>query len=230
MGLFSVSRFGLAIAAICLCMQGQNPPGQNPPSREPQVEIRGLPPRTTPSDYPDQGQAGKVTIAAEFQGHAIPTEQGNLTTEDYVVVETGLYGPQGSRVTLSTDDFALRINGKKALPSEPYGLVLGNVKDPEWVPPEPPKPKAKNLSIGGDEQEQEPRGEAKEPAFPVKVPLEVQRAMNQRVQKAALPEGDRVLPVAGLVFFRYGGKTGKIHTLESVYKGTAGKATLTLEP
>lgn len=220
----------MTIAALCLGAQGQNPPGQSPPAKAPQIEIRGLPPRSTPADYPDREQAGQVTIAAEFQGHAIPTEQGNLTTEDYVVIEMGLYGPPGARLTLSPDDFALRINGKKELPSQPFGVVLGNVKDPEWVPPEPPKPKAKNLNIGGNEEEQQPRGEAKEPPFPVKVPLEVQRALNLRVQKAALPEGDRALPVAGLIFFQYGGKIQKIHTIELIYSGSAGKATLTLEP
>ncbi|MFY9728504.1 MAG: hypothetical protein WB579_23380 [Bryobacteraceae bacterium] len=230
MRLFPVLKIAAPIAAICLGAQGQNPPGQSSPAKAPQIEIRGLPPRPTLADYPDQGQAGKVTIGAEFQGHAVPTEQGNLTTEDYVVVETGFFGPPGTRITLSPDDFTLRINQKKVMPSQPYGVVLGNVKDPEWVPPEPPKPKEKNLSIGGDEEGQQTRGADKEPPFPVKVPLEVQRALNLRVQKAALPEGDRAVPVAGLVFFRYGGKTEKIHTIELIYTGSAGKATLTLEP
>ncbi len=226
MRLFPVLRIGVPIAAICLCMQGQNPPSQNPPGKEAQIEIKGMPPRSNPTDYPDQGQAGKVTIGAEFQGHAVPTAEGNLTTEDYVVVEMGFYGPPGARITLSSEDFALRINGKKTLPSLPYGMVLGNVKDPTWVPPEPPAPKEKNLNIGSDE----PEPKSKEPAFPVRVPLEIQRALNQRVQKAALPEGDRALPVAGLIFFQYGGKIEKIHTIELTYTGSAGKSTFTLEP
>ena len=54
--------------------------------------------------------------------------------------------------------------------------------------------------------------------------------MNQRVQKAALPEGDRALPVAGLVFFWYPGKVEKIHTIELIYSGAAGKAIVTIEP
>jgi hypothetical protein len=221
---------GVPIAAICLCAQGQNPPSQTPPAKDTPIEAKGMPPRTTPTDYPDQGQAGKVTIGAEFQGHAVPTLQGNLTTEDYVTVETGLFGPPGTRIKLSFDDFALRINGKKALPGLPYGVVLGNVKDPEWVPPEPPKSTAhSNLTIGDDKEEGSKLG-AKEPTFTPRVPIEVQRAMNQRVQKAALPEGDRVLPVAGLVFFPYNGKVEKIRTIEMIYTGPAGKATLTLEP
>jgi hypothetical protein len=54
--------------------------------------------------------------------------------------------------------------------------------------------------------------------------------MSQRVQKAALPGGDRALPQAGLIFFQYRGKTTGIHSLELVYSGPAGKATLALQP
>jgi hypothetical protein len=225
---------GVPIAAICLCVQGQNPPSQPPAAKDAPLETKGMPPRSAPTDYPDQADAGKVTIAAEFQGHAVPTAQGNLTTEDYVVVETGFYGPKGARIRLSFDDFTLRINGKKAVPSQPYGAVLSNVKDPEWQPPEPEKKKTNGIFSGDDEPEQkekiDPRGEGKMPPFPVKVPIEVQRAMAQRVQRAALPEGDRALPVAGLVFFPYSGKREKLRTLELIYSGAAGKTTLTLEP
>jgi hypothetical protein len=234
MRLIPVLRVGVPIAALCLCAQGQNPAGQNPPSQAPPakeatVEIKGLPPRATPGDYQDQAEMGTVTIAAEFQGHAVPTAQGNLTTEDYVTVETGFFGKPGERIRLSFGDFALRINGKKEVPGQPYGVILGNVKDPEWVPPEPEKPKMSNIFVGG-EKEEAPKGQDKEPQFPPKVPIEVQHAMAQRVQKAALPEGDRALPVAGLVFFPYSGRTEKLHAVELIYKGAAGKATLTLQP
>jgi hypothetical protein len=70
-------------------------------------------------------------------------------------------------------------------------------------------------------------GEKEPPPF-VHVPIEVVRARQQRVQKSALPEGDRALPVAGLLFFSYTGKVEKIRTLELVYTGAAGKAELTL--
>ena len=54
--------------------------------------------------------------------------------------------------------------------------------------------------------------------------------MAQRVQKAALPEGDRSLPQAGLIFFEYRGKTQNIRSIELTYSGPDGKATLTLQP
>ena len=39
--------------------------------------------------------------------------------------------------------------------------------------------------------------------------------------------GERTLPVAGLVFFPYRGKDQSIQTVEFIYNGAAGKATLT---
>ena len=207
------------MAAISACLPGQTPP--------PKEEIKGLPPRTTPAEYQIVTKAGDVTIGAEFKGHSVPVLQGNtLNTEDYVVVELGLYGKPDAHLKISADDFSLRINGKKTpLSSQPYGLVLQSVKDPEWEPPAATSGKSKT-SVAGSGKEQGDSG----PPPPVKVPIEVQRAMAKNIQKAVLPEGDRVLPVAGLIFFQYRGKTKGINSLELIYAGPAGKATLNLQP
>jgi hypothetical protein len=232
-------KIGIPVVAVCLCLQGQNPPGKTPPGKDLPIDIKGLPPRATPADYPEQAEAGKLTLAAEFQGHAVPTLQGNLTAEDYVTVEAAFFGPAGARAKLSYEDFSLRINGKKTVPALPYGAVLANVKDPEWVPPEPVVSKEHpNLVDSAEERAQKPSssglksggGPDQDPPPIIRVPLEVQRLLHQRVQKAALPEGDRALPVAGLIFFSYTGKVQKIRTIELLYAGAAGKATLTLEP
>jgi hypothetical protein len=45
-----------------------------------------------------------------------------------------------------------------------------------------------------------------------------------------LPEGDRPLPQANLLFFEFHGKTARIRSVELVYTGPAGKATLALQP
>jgi hypothetical protein len=106
-------------------------------------------------------------------------------------------------------------------------MVLGSLKDPEWEPPEAAKSKSKSsLSSGGKDEQSDPNA----PPPPVKIPIEVQRAMAQRVQKGTLPEGDRPLPLAGLLFFQYRGKAQGIHSVELIYAGAAGKATLTLQP
>jgi hypothetical protein len=236
MRLSSALRIGAPIAAICLGLQGQTTQVSEPPTKEALAkeaqakdEAKGLPPRVTANDYQAHVQAGTVTIAAEFKGHAVPNPQGPLTTEDYVTVEIGLFGPPDARIRISADDFTLRVNGRKAaLSSQPYGMVIGNVKDPEWEPPEKKAEHSKtSLGTGGG------GGDKPEPGAPppvVHIPIEVQRAMASRVRKAALPEGDRPLPQAGLIFFRYGGKEKGIHSIELVYGGAAGKATLTLQP
>jgi hypothetical protein len=201
------------IGALCLCAQGQN-------------EAKGIPPRATPGDYQAHAAAGTVTVAAEFLGHSIPRPQGDpLTTDDYVVVETALFGPPAARLKISSDDFSLRINEKKnPSPSQPFGMVFRSLKDPDWEPPVPAESKSKTgISTGG-------KGGQSEAPAPVHMPIELQRAIQQHVQKAALAEGDRALPQAGLIFFPYRGKVEGIHSIELTYGGPAGKATLALQP
>jgi len=103
--------------------------------------------------------------------------------------------------------------------------VLGSLKDPEWEPPVKVEKKS-SMSTGGGGGE----GQSNDPPPVPKMSFPERRAMEQKVQKATLPEGDRALPVAGLIFFRYGGKTKGIQSLELIYSGPAGKATLKLQP
>jgi len=190
-------------------------------------EIRGLPPRATAADYQANAAAGTVTIAAEFLGHAVPTEKGTLSTETYVVVEAGIFGQPDAGIKLSLEDFSLRINGKNdPLPSQPSGLVGKSLKDPDLEPPASASSKNKTSVNGGGASP----GDSNAPPAPFHIPIEVQRSMQQRVQKAALPEGERTLPVAGLLFFQYSGKAKSIRSVDLIYNGPAGKATLELQP
>ena len=188
------------------------------------IERNGMPPRSTPGDYPAHVQFGdRLTLAAEFAGHSVPRPEGPLSTEDYVVVEAAVFGPPEARVVLSPDDFSLRVNDKKAQTSAPFVLVAHSLRDPEWIPPEQKKSKPKTSFGGGG-------GGEDTSTLPPKVPIELQRAWAQYIQKAAMPEGDRLLPVAGLLFFQYRGKAQSIHSLELSYSGPAGKTTLLLQP
>jgi hypothetical protein len=191
-------------------------------------EIRGLPPRATPEDYQAHAAAGTVTIAAEFSEHAVPTAEAPLSTEAYVVVEAAIFGQPDASLKVSLENFSLRINGKnEPLSSQPFGLVFKSLKDPEFAPPANASSKSKSsINTGGGGAQ----GESNAPPPPVHIPIEVVRSMQQRVQKAALPEGDRTLPVAGLLFFQYSGKAKSIRSLELIYNGPAGKATLELQP
>ena len=134
-----------------------------------------------------------------------------------------MYGPPEMRLQLSFTDFTLRINGaKKTIEAQHSERVAQSVKDPNWVPPEK-QDKSKSFNVGGGGASTESKG-------PVKVPLEVQRGMAQRVRKASLAEGSRLLPQSGLLYFRYAGKVKDIHSIELIYSGPAGNTTLALAP
>ena len=215
---------GVLLSAVFLPAQEQNEQEQN--SKE--VLGKGLPPRAAASEYQFQGKAGTVSIGAEFAGHSVPTLDHTYSSEDYIVIEAGLFGPPGAHTTLSRDDFSLRINGKKMpTPSEPYELVFHSLKDPEWQPPESAdaKESKSSLTTGGGGG-----GGDKVPPAPPKMPFPLRRAMEQQVQKAAMLEGDRPLPQAGLLFFQYRGKAEGIKSMELIYNGAAGKASLDLQP
>jgi hypothetical protein len=191
------------------------------PAQEAQ-KPKGLPPRASAAEYQAHAQAGTFTIGAEFAGHSIPDPQSALTTEDFVVVEVGFFGPPEARLQLSNDNFSVRLNGKKTLiPAQGYVAVFRSLKDPEWEPPVKSEPKTKTNVNGGGQS----AAGAPPPVF--HIPIEVERAMQQRVQKAALPEGDRTLPAAGLLFFE---KSGKTNSIDLIYSGPAGKVTIPLRP
>ena len=196
--------------------------------KEAKPENKGLPPRVSATDYQAQGKAGDITIGAEFDGHAVPVEEGSpLSAEECVVVEVAVYGPPGAKLTLSQEQFSLRINGKKqAQPSEPVEVAFKSLKDPEWIPPDTGDKKSKT-SIGGGGGGA--AGDNSPPPTP-KMPIELRRAMELKVRRAAMPEGDRALPQAGLLFFSYRGKEKGISSVELIYQGPAGKATLNLTP
>jgi hypothetical protein len=214
-----------AIAAFCLF--AQVPATDDSASAS---ATRGMPARATPGDYQAHGAAGPLQVGAEFMQHSVPTPQGLLTSEDYVVVEAGLFGPPGSRTTLSYQDFSLRINEKKnPQRSEPYALVFKSLKDPEWEADTFVEQKSSKTSVGSSGAGGK-GGNSNDPPPVVHVPIKLQREWEARATKAAFPEGDRVLPQAGLLFFQYRGKASGIHSLELIYSGPAGKATLALNP
>ena len=219
------SRFlaGTFTLAVVLMMGSWAITGQEPArgaAKSTSADIKNLPPRAAPTDYQTVAKVGNITLAADFAGHGVPTSDGVFSSEDYIVVEVAFFGSPGSHVNVSYKDFSLRISGKKA-PSaaQPYEGAFSSLKDPEWTPP-PTEAKSKS-SIGG--------GGSNDPLpAPPKMPMNLRLLMEQKVQKAALQEGDRPLPTAGILFFSHGGKLSGIRSLELTYVGPAGKATLDL--
>jgi len=210
-------RLAVSLAVVC-SLHAQNPPQQKPHP----VEITGMPPRSAATDYAAHVPVGDLTLAAEFAGHNVPRPEDPLTTDDYVVVETAVYGPNGTKLNLSPDQFSLRINDRRPSPAVTFVVVASSLKDPEWVPPDQPKAKSKTSFGGG--------GEEDAAKLPPKVPVELRRKMAQYIEVNSLPEGEHALPQAGLLFFPYRSKTQNIHSMELIYKGPAGKASVALQP
>jgi len=217
---------GAATAIAAFCLLAQTPASDNASASA----TRGMPARATPGDYQAHGSAGPLTVGAEFMQHQVPTPQGLLTTEDFVVVEAGMFGPPGARTTLSYQDFSLRVNEKKnPQRSEPYAMVFKSLKDPDWEAETFVEQKGSKTSIGSSGAGGK-SGNSGEPPPVVHVPIKLQREWEARATKAAFPEGDRVLPQAGLLFFQYRGKASGIHSLELIYSGPAGKVAIPLNP
>jgi hypothetical protein len=65
-------------------------------------------------------------------------------------------------------------------------------------------------------------------SLPAPVEKAPEMSIDERVQKAALPEGESKMPVSGLLYFPYGGKTKKIKSVELTYQGPAGTGEIKL--
>jgi hypothetical protein len=213
-------RFSLCGAAVALCatLGAQTGPAPSPRAN------KGIPARGSATEYMGHGKVGALTLGADFDSHDIPTLESTLTAEDYVTVEVGIFGAPGAHATIAATDFSIRINGKKSpIPSEGFSALSRNLRDPSWTPPDQKdkqKPRG-GINTGGDQQDNTPAV--------VHVPPEMERAMRQQVGAATLPEGDRALPVAGLLFFKYSGQAKGIHEVELVYEGSAGKGSIKVQ-
>jgi hypothetical protein len=214
------------VLAGLLAISGVRTQAQDAATPEAPVRAGGLPARPSAADYQFHAQAGTATIAAEFMGHGVPTlDGGPYTTEDYVIVEAAIFGAPGARMNVTYQDFSLRLNGKKMpLPAQSTVLVFKTLKDPDWEPTQAEKDKGKtSMSTGGGGA-----GGPTNDSLPalIKMPMPLRHAMEQRVLKVSLAEGERALPQAGLLFFEFHGAEKNIRSLELIYSGPAGKATL----
>lgn len=85
---------------------------------------RGLPARNSPADYPGQGEANGIAIAAECMD---PDQvKGSFATDlaDYAVLEVAIYPKKdGTPLDLQTMDFSLRLDGRMVRPVEPRSIA-----------------------------------------------------------------------------------------------------------
>lgn len=199
-------------------------------------------PTRKPQEYPAHGRVGNIIIAAENLGPSVPTPSGGIYVQNYIAIEVAVFAEGAARsAPLSASHFALRINGARAVlrPDSP-GFVAASIKYSNW---ERRRGLEASAGIGdagvvlgrttpaarfpGDRRPIE--GRAPNPVPPVQSPVETKKdetPVEELVQNAALPEGDRVLPVSGCLFFQYKGKVKNIKKLELVYEGPPGEISL----
>jgi hypothetical protein len=203
---------------------------------------QGTSPRTGPSEYPVHAQIEKgYALAAEYLLHALPTMQGNLIATDYLIVEVAFFGPPLTPLEITSGQFELRMNGRKIpILSEQAGMVAASIKYPDWtqkpgltgaagVGPVIIGPRTPAPHFPGDPTVRKPpTPEIPQPGDDIGLERDPPMSIDDRIQLSALPEGNRQMPVAGLLFFPFQGKTKSIRTLELVYEGPGGKVTLKL--
>ncbi len=207
------------------------------------VAAAGTDPKPKAAEYPAHAALPKLAIGAEYLVRSFSGHNQTFATQDHLVVEVAVY-PAGEKLAVSFGHFGLRINGKKeVLAPVSAGFVAASLKYPDWerrgrlegiagtgsggiilgrpspverfpgdpstrdrLPPQPRAPEAENA--GGRESQ---------PVRPEDVLVECE-----------LPAGDVQQPVAGYLYFYFKGKTKSIRSLELMYQGPGGTATLKL--
>ncbi len=207
------------------------------------LHAQGTPPRAALSDYSAHATLDKgFSIGADYLVRSLPTPAGTLVADDYLVVEAMFFGPVQSLIKMSAGHFMLRINGQKVpLLPDSHGMVAGSIKYPDWT--EKPTVIGTVGNGNGDVIFGAPPAVARFPGDPsVRPPIqnpapdpnptglekEPVMSIDERVERSAMPETTRVAPAGGLLFFPYRGKTKSIKSVELIYEGPAGKATLKL--
>ncbi|MBI1789687.1 MAG: hypothetical protein HYR60_19305 [Acidobacteria bacterium] len=207
----------------------------------------GTTPKQRPSEYTAQATVSSLSIAADYWVRTFGGAGRTFYTNDYLVVEVALYSAAREPATVSTGRFTLRINGKKpALFAQSPGMLAASLKYPDWErrphleatagvggidvtagrprPTErfPGDPSVSSTRLPRPPKAPEPENPSGEGPAPQAKPEEI-------AVESALPEGERVLPVSGYLYFAYKGALSKIRTVELVYQGAEGGATLRLK-
>ena len=203
---------------------------------------QGTKPNPKPEDYPARAELKDVTIAAENFGHGVTSEHGALFARDYVAIDVAVYSPDRRRLVFAPSQFRLRINGK-TLPAEAPGAVAASIKYEDWTThphaeaaagvgdtdvilgaPQP----SERFPGDGSSRNRLPRPPSVGTDDP-NVTKQEAKSPEEVLQRSSLPEGDHlVAPFSGFLYFPYRGKMGKIKSLELIYDGPYGAATLRL--
>lgn len=202
------------------------------------LAAEGISPKPAPASYPASAKAGDIGIGAEYLYRSAPAGRDSVFVNGYLVVEVALFGAKGKRLAISSGNFTLRINKNKRplMPESPQLVIF---EDRYGTKPEldigvgpgvvilggpPPGPR-----FPGDRRNSPPVGGV--PRVESQPPPGTTAKTNPAIimKRTALPVGDRLLPVAGYLYYPYRKKTKSIKHLELLYQGPAGSAVLRLK-
>jgi hypothetical protein len=171
--------------------------------------------KNTPADYPVQGAAADFAFGAEYMANTFTAEGQWITVDDHLVIEIGVF-PKGE-ANIDLRRFTLRINGKVLLLTQTPGMVAASLKYPDWNSKPVMIANAGPIIVGrppaverfpGDRREQRRGpGQVVEDGGP-KVDY------GALIGNAGLPEGKRIRPAAGFLYFPYDKKLKGIRTVE----------------
>ena len=170
-----------------------------------------------------------------------------MQVRNYLVVDLAVFAQSGT-VSLTPSYFSLRINGSKAAILAQQPFVVANSFDPPRAGASQPGlsagastgnvgvivgPPGQPGTIGSRRMPDPQNPNPQPPPRPeTPNPYVVDRAPaatpHEQVERAALPSGDVVPPISGALFFAYTGKPESIRTIELLYEGPAGQASLKL--
>ena len=185
--------------------------------------------RTKAEEYPAHAAAGKADLGAEYLVHSLPSGTETFFVADYLVLDVGVF-PKGE-INLRQGDFRLRINGSISLtPIAPemmaFAIRAGDFQTAASGDPNGTVTRRQPQErFPGDPQARVPvPPRAPDPNRPNGPPA--RETANAAAIRMALPEGRYHGPEIGFLYFPYEGKTKKIKSLELLYAGDAGEATL----
>ena len=198
--------------------------------------------KATPQEYQASADLRTLTLAAEDLGHSIISDAGAYFARDYVVVDLAVFPKGKQQLTLSARQFTLRVNGNKGvIGADSSGAVAASIKYEDWS--------QRGRLTGGASMGDagvalgQPRGQPRFPGDPnsrAPVPPKVDTndpnaskpqevPLEEALLRASLPEGTGLTgPLSGLIYFPYKGKLSKLKSIELIYSGPYGEATIRL--
>jgi hypothetical protein len=201
-----------------------------------------LDPLPAVTDYTINGTAGTLSVGAEYLAHSLSGSGATFVSDDYLVVEVGIYPPRSGSYSVQAGNFTLRINGKTTLLAQAPGKVAASFKYDSWGQ----RPAfVGTAGVGGGEvivgrprQQARFPGDSRDPySRPATLPRVPTAAANVE-KKAVLPEqvavdcaleeGPATAARRGYLYFPWKGKLKALRTVELLYVSADGALTLKL--